>query len=293
MGNQVSHIPAGFHTLTPYLICGGVGRLLAFSGEAFGAAETFRMAREDGTMAHAAVRIGDSMVEMAEPEGEWKAMPAGVHLYVADADAVYRQAIAAGGQSLYEPRDMEYGDREGGVKDPSGNDWYIATHKAAQKAGAGQKLEVGAGKPAHPFAPRGFRSITPGLNVKGAAALLAFLEKSFGASVVDKKVAANGALGHATVQIGDSMMECSEAHGQWEPRPVAIHVYVPDVDAIYRAAVAAGATSLAEPKDQFYGERNGAAMDAWGNHWYIATHQETLTEAEVRRRAAEQARAAG
>ncbi|HXL22829.1 MAG TPA: VOC family protein [Candidatus Dormibacteraeota bacterium] len=181
---------------------------------------------------------------------------------------------------------MEYGDPEGGVKDPSGNDWYIATHKGATHEGATQRL-------GNPFAPQGFRSVTPGLNVTGAAALLQFLEKSFGASIVDKKVGANGIVGHATVQIGDSMLECSEAHGQWGPRPVAIHIYVPDVDAVYRAALAAGATSLAEPKDQFYGERNGAAMDAWGNHWYIATHLETLTEAEVRRRAAEQARAAG
>jgi uncharacterized glyoxalase superfamily protein PhnB len=301
MGDQVSHIPEGFHTLTPYLVCGGVGRLLAFAVEAFGAAETFRMAREDGTMAHAAVLIGDSMVEMAEPAGEYQAMPAGVHLYVADADAVYWRAVAAGGQSLYEPRDMEYGDREGGVKDPSGNDWYIATHKGATHKGATHKGVTHKGTTpegatrgtGNLFAPKGFRSVTPGLNVTGAAALLQFLEKCFGASIVDKKVGANGIVGHATVQIGDSMLECSEAHGQWGPRPVAIHIYLPDVDEVYRAALAAGATSLAEPKDQFYGERNGAAMDAWGNHWYIATHQETLTEAEVRRRAVEQTKAAG
>jgi PhnB protein len=286
MTDKATHIPEGFHTLTPYLTCGGVSALLSFVADAFGAVETFRMAREDGTIAHASVRIGDSMVEMAEPAGEWKEMPAGVHLYVADVEEAYRRAIAAGGRSLYEPRDMEYCDREGGVKDPSGNDWYIATHRRATPKGAEQKL-------GNPFASQGFRSVTPGLNVTGAAALLQFLEKSFGASIVDKKAGTNGTVGHATVQIGDSVLECSEAHGQWGPRPVAIHVYVPDVDRVYCAAIAAGATSLAEPKDQFYGERSGAAMDAWGNHWYIATHQETLTEAELRRRAAEQTQSAG
>jgi len=281
MSGTARHIPEGFHSLTPYFICPGAARLLVFLKQGFGAEETLRMDREDGTVAHASVRIADSMLEVAEPGGEWKAMPAAVHFYVPDADEIHRRAIAAGGTPLHNPRDMEYGDREGSIKDPSGNDWYIATHM-----GTGGQAGV------H-FAPKGFHALTPYLSVKGAAALLGFLEKAFEANVVDKDEGANGAVGHATVQIGDSMLECSEAHGQWGPRSSAIHVYVPDVDAAFRAAIAAGATSLADPKDQFYGERNGAAMDPWGNHWYIATHQETLTEAEIRRRAAEQAKAAG
>jgi PhnB protein len=60
-----------------------------------------------------------------------------------------------------------------------------------------------------------------------------------------------------------------------------MHLYVPDVDAVYGTALSAGATSLSEPKDQFYGERNGGVMDAWGNHWYIATHTEELTTEEL------------
>jgi PhnB protein len=67
-----------------------------------------------------------------------------------------------------------------------------------------------------------------------------------------------------------------------------MHVYVPDVDAVYRRAIAAGATSLSEPKDQFYGERSGNAIDAWGNHWYIATHTEDLTAEELLSRGATQ-----
>jgi len=282
MSGQAKHIPDGFHTLTPYLVCEGVGRVLKFVTEAFGAEETFRMAREDGTIAHASVRIGDSMVEMGEPIGEWKARLAGLHMYVADVGEAYRRAVAAGGKPLYEPKDMVYGDREGGVKDPAGNDWFMATHK--REAG---------GQPANHFAPEGFRSVTAGLAVSGAAAMLEFLKKVFGANVVDKNEGPNGVVGHATVRIGDSVLECSEAHGEWGPRAVAIHVYVPDVDAVYRSALAAGATSIEEPKDQFYGERGGAVIDAWENHWYIATHQETLSEAEVRRRAAEQGKAAG
>ena len=142
------------------------------------------------------------------------------------------------------------------------------------------------------FAPAGYRSVTPGLSVKDAAGMLKFLEKVFGAEVAGKHEK-DGVIDHATVRIGDSVLECSEAHGEWGPRAAAIHIYVPDVDGVYRAAIAAGATSLQEPKDQFYGERSGAVIDAWENHWYIARHQETLSEAEVQRRAAEQAKAAG
>jgi PhnB protein len=160
---------------------------------------------------------------------------------------------------------MDYGDREGGIKDPSGNHWYIGTSKLGEH-----------------FAPEGLRSITPGLSVKGAAELLGFLEKAFAAKVVSKKQAPNGAVVHAKVGIGDSLLECSEAHGQWGPRPMSLHFYAPDVDASYRMALAAGAKSLSEPNDQPYGERNGGVIDAWGNHWYIATHQEDLTAEELR-----------
>ncbi len=66
----------------------------------------------------------------------------------------------------------------------------------------------------------------------------------------------------------------------------ALHVYVPDVDAVWRAAIAAGASSLSELKDQFYGERNGGGVDGWGNHWYIATHLEDLTAEELASRGA-------
>ncbi len=72
------------------------------------------------------------------------------------------------------------------------------------------------------------------------------------------------------------------------PRAVTMHVYVPDVDAIYKTAMAAGTTSLSEPKDQFYGERNGGVIDAWGNHWYIATHMEDLSTEELMSRGAAQ-----
>jgi PhnB protein len=271
MTRSTKYVPEGFHSLTPYLVCGGVLRLLEFLQQAFGAEETVRAAREDGLISHAAVRIGDSMVEMGEASGEWKPMLAGLHLYVPDAAEVYRRAVNAGAQSLYEPRDMDYGDLEGGIKDPSGNHWYIATQKSGKH-----------------FAPEGLRSVIPGISVKDAAKFLGFLERAFGASAAFKHVSPGGVVGHAKVQIGDSTLECSEAHGEWGPRPVTLHLYVPDVDATHQMALSAGGKSLSAPQDQAYGERNGGLIDAWGNHWYIATHTEDLTMEELRSRTAAQ-----
>lgn len=124
-----SHIPEGFHTVTPYLVVPGVARLIDFLKEAFGAEELGRYAAPDGRIMHALVKIGDAMVEMGEPRDDMAPMPCTLHLYVEDADAVYARAIAAGGESLAEPGDRPYGDREAGVRDPSGNYWYIATRQ--------------------------------------------------------------------------------------------------------------------------------------------------------------------
>ncbi len=85
--------------------------------------------RPDGKIMHADLKIGDSHVMISEATDQHPAMQCMVHLYVPNVDAVYERAIAAGGTSMTEPADQFYGDRGGGVKDPSGNCWYIATHK--------------------------------------------------------------------------------------------------------------------------------------------------------------------
>src|SRR5262249_28795366 len=153
-----------------------------------------------------------------------------LHLYVKNADDAYRIAMEGGGQSLYSPQDMDYGDREGGIKDPSGNHWYIGTHK----------IRTG-------FVPAGLGNITVGFSVKGAVEFLAFLRQAFGAEVTHKNEGRDGSIGsigHAKIGIGDSVVECSEAHGEWGARPMALHLYVPDADAGCQAALSAGAKSL-------------------------------------------------
>lgn len=127
--SPVKPIPDGYHTVTPYLIVPGVARLIDFLKQAFDAKEILRMPTSDGRIMHAEVRIGDSVVMMGESGGEVGPMPASIHLYVEDTDATYKRALGAGATSLREPADQFYGDRSAGVKDPSGNRWWIATHQ--------------------------------------------------------------------------------------------------------------------------------------------------------------------
>jgi uncharacterized glyoxalase superfamily protein PhnB len=90
---------------------------------------------------------------------------------------------------------------------------------------------------------------------------------------------------HADFKIGDSHVMIGEASDQHPAMPAMIHLYVPNVDAVYQRAVSAGGTSMMEPKDQFYGDRGGSVKDPSGNHWYIATHIEDVPMAELKKRA--------
>jgi uncharacterized glyoxalase superfamily protein PhnB len=126
----VKPVPDGFHTVTPYIVVPGVATLIDFLQQAFDAQPlSSPMMRSDGSIGHAVVKIGDSIIMMGEPMGDMPPMPASIYLYVQEADAMYQRALRAGATSLMEPADQFYGDRSASVKDPSGNQWMIATHK--------------------------------------------------------------------------------------------------------------------------------------------------------------------
>ena len=125
----VKPIPDGYHSVTPYLVVEGVVKLIDFVKQAFGATEIERMAAPDGRIMHAEVKIGDSIIMMAESSAQWNPMPGFLYLYVPDTDAVYRQALTSGATSIMEPADQFYGDRNAGVKDFCSNIWWIATRK--------------------------------------------------------------------------------------------------------------------------------------------------------------------
>lgn len=258
----VSYIREGFHTVTPYLILdGGADNFIEFVRKAFGAEERFRVPAPDGTIRHAEVRIGDSIIELADANEQFPATPTSLHLFTPDVDTVYAQAIAAGATSQHPVVDQPYGDREGGVRDAFGNDWFIATHMRDLEGHRGTG-----------YIPEGLRTVNVYLHPKGAEQLIDFMKRAFGAEEVARAHSPDGAIGHAKVRIGDSIIEMGEAHGPWQPKPTTLHLYVPDTDELYRRALDAGATSIMEPKDQPYGDRSGGVRDPFGNQWFIATH---------------------
>lgn len=128
MSNPVKPIPEGYHTVTPCITVEGASRLIEFLEKSFDAAVQDKIVRADGTIANVSVKIGDSMVLIFDERAESKAATASFYLYVPDCDALYQKALEAGGTSLLEPADMFYGDRNAGVQDFAGNQWWIATH---------------------------------------------------------------------------------------------------------------------------------------------------------------------
>ena len=244
---NVMETVATVNSVRPYFIVNGADDLIAFLQQTFDAEVIMRVPTPAGTVMHAEVRVGDSHVEIGDAGGQWQPIAAPLHVYIDNVDEAYRRAIAAGAKSLYEPIDQPYGDREAGVVDPRGTEWFLAT-----------RLEGGP-------RPPGYSTVTTGFRATGAKQMLEFLQKAFGAEHV------SGGMEHAEIRLGETMIELSEAHGQWGPTRGAFHLFVSDCDAVYEEALRAGATSIWPPEDKPYGERSGGVTDAWGNQWYIAT----------------------
>ena len=129
-------VPSGYHTVTPYLVVRGGAQAIDFYTRAFGANELFRMADPSGRIGHAEIRIGDSIVMLADEFPEMGAVSpqtaggvsVGLYLYVEDVDALAAQAVAAGATVDRPVKTEFYGDRSGTFRDPFGHKWTIATH---------------------------------------------------------------------------------------------------------------------------------------------------------------------
>lgn len=139
--------------------------------------------------------------------------------------------------------------------------------------------------------PAGYHSVTPYLVVRGAAKALDFYARAFGAK--EKfRLPMGDVIGHAEILIGDShVMLADEMEGHQSPQalggtPVSLMIYTPDVDAMFKRAIAAGATQKRPVEDQFYGDRTGVLVDPFGHVWSIATHVEDVSEDEIARRMA-------
>jgi len=241
-------VPRVHHTITTHFRVSSAVDFIAFLEQAFGGREEFRAQMPDGKIAHAEVRIGDSVVEMGEANEQYPPIAFAIHLYVDNVDELYERALAAGATSVRPVVNQFYGDREGTVKDPFGNQWYIASPVRA-----------------------GYRTITPFLHPHGTDRAIEFLRDAFGAELVGEPYKTpQGYIAHAEMRIGDSLIEMGEGPGNWKLE-ADIHLYVDDCDAVYQRAVAAGAKSVYAPYDAPYGERSAYVIDPWGNHWYIGT----------------------
>ena len=140
--------------------------------------------------------------------------------------------------------------------------------------------------------PEGHHTVTPYLAIKYGVQALEFYKRAFGATEESKLVTPDGRLGHAEIRLGDSLIMLSDEfpeYGGKSPQtlggsPVNIHLYVEDVDAFFKKAVAAGAKERKPVMDQFYGDRSGQLEDPFGHLWWVATHKEDVPPQEMQRR---------
>jgi PhnB protein len=253
----VNPIPRGYSTVTPYLVAQDAQAVIDFVKNTFGGEEIFRAVGSAGGY-HCEVRVEDSMLMIGGGGAglSWKgdAVLGAFHVYVRDCDAAYQRALQAGAKSLAEPSDQEYGERTASVVDAAGNHWYIATF-----------IETG-------YKSADAPTVQPYMHPLRAEPVISFLKRAFGAEEMGRYTAPDGVVHHTTIKIGDAHLEMGEAQGPYQPMKSMFYLYVPDVDAVYRRAIAAGATSMKEPADQSYGDRVGAVTDIFGNQWWIATH---------------------
>jgi len=274
-------------TATPQLRIRNAAAAIDFYKKAFGAQELMRFFA-GGTIAHAELLIGNSVVMLGEENPDWGfpgpealgGSPVAMNLNVDNADAAVAQAIAAGARLVSPVADQFYGDRSGRVADPFGYSWTMTQRLETLSVDEmyrrfeALEAEQRATRTAPSFIPKGYRTVTPYIVVSDAPALIEFATRVFDAEETSRAVGSAGGV-HAEIRIGDSMLMIGGGapNLSWrgQTMPTALHVYVEDTDAAFERAVKAGATSIQPPADQEYGERSGTVTDAFGNRWYIAT----------------------
>jgi PhnB protein len=127
----------------------------------------------------------------------------------------------------------------------------------------------------------GYHTITPLLRVKDYLKLIDFLKQVFDAKEISRYNHTDGSIIHAEVKIGDSMIMISDSTEEWKPMTIALYLYVDDVDKKYQKALECSATSLREPRDEFYGDRCAVIVDNFGNQWWIASHNKNISEEKL------------
>ncbi|MBV8898364.1 MAG: hypothetical protein JO051_17740 [Acidobacteriaceae bacterium] len=244
-----------FPNIAPSFFVNNAPNFIDFLIAAFDGTERIRVPRPDGSIQYAEVAVGNSVIELADASQEYPQRSMTTHLYVPDADATYGNALAAGAMGVYAPTDEHpSGDRWGEAKDSFGNTWYIATRKGPVPGA------------------EGFLTVQPYLHLSGAHNMIPFVEAAFGAHATGLHKSPGGKVLHATIEMYGATFEIDEAHGELQPTPSYLHVYVPDTDALYAQAISAGAKGVKAPYTAHYGDRAAIIADPFGNTWFLATY---------------------
>jgi uncharacterized glyoxalase superfamily protein PhnB len=135
--------------------------------------------------------------------------------------------------------------------------------------------------------PEGYSTVTPWIVTRDTARLLDFMKQAFGAEELGRVYNEDGTIGHAEAKIGDAIVMAFDAKEEWPDTPCFLRLFVPDGDAVYQRALAAGATSVTEITSMFWGDRGGRVRDPLGNIWWIQTHVENVAPEEMEKRARE------
>ena len=254
LGGHMTATTTAVREVTPYLVVEDVDDLIDFAKNVFGAKETLRTKGGAGGT-HCEIHIGDSKLMMGGGMRLTHAPNlATLHVFVPDVDAAFHRAVEAGATPLGGGLvDQEYGSREGSVRDRWGNEWYIATERGEH------------------YRPKNTQDAMAYFHPKGAPKMLAFLKNALGAEVLEK-YEHEGAVVHAKVRVGGSIVELGEAHGEWQPVPMMFVVAVDSADEAYARAVSAGGKEMTPPRKQPYG-RTGAVEDPFGNQWHFMSEK--------------------
>ena len=277
-------------SMSLYICLANASAAIEFYKEAFGAKELWRLTEPGGKIGHAEIQIGNTSLMLSDEYPDYNTLSpetiggssVKIHLDVADVDAFAERAIKAGATLIRPIADQFYGDRSGQLADPFGYTWIVSTHikdvpvEEMQKEldkWAHEQATKSSGEAGYMKEPEmrreNRRAVTPYITVHQPVELIDFLTNAFDAIEHFRATGTAGGM-HAELSIGDSIVMLGGAE-HIEPKPTAIHLYVPDVDRVYERALQAGGKSLMPVTDLPYGERSGGVEDSQGNRWYIAT----------------------
>lgn len=247
--------PAGFRTITPFIIHDKAPELVDFLKTTFGAEELKRNTTGEAYGFYSEVQIGDSVMMIGGGTAASRGnLPGAFHVFVDDCDAAYGRALEAGAVTLAgatgEPADRPYGERSAFVEDAFGNYWYIATRLASAPAPS-------------------LGSVLAHVHPAGARKYIDFLKRAFGAEEM-AFVEHAGHVMHAAVRVGDAVLEMGEPADRTGMPSNGFFLFVEDVEAAYARALAAGATAIRPPDDIPYGLRSAIVKDPEGYLWWPA-----------------------